>query len=432
MSDTVDAHADRTLMVRHQAAEAATDCDVAVIGGGPAGLMAAEAAASRGARVAVFDAMASCGRKFLVAGKGGLNLTHEETGDALLARYGDELPDALRAALEAFDTRAVRAWAAGLGIETFVGSSGRVFPSDLKAAPLLRRWLERLRRQGVTLHQRHRWTGWQGDALCFETTHGQVQVNARSTVLALGGASWPRLGSDGGWVALLEADGIDVAPLVPSNCGFEVRWSEHLRTRAVGQPVKTITLSCIDERGITRSAPGDLVLTDYGIEGGCVYALSRYLREAIAAHGQASLSVDLAPARDERGLAEALGKPRGKRSFARHLERTSGLRDTRALLLYEVLRDAASQDAATLARAIKGARLTLTAARPVDESISSAGGVRFAALDESLMARAKPGLFIAGEMLDWEAPTGGYLLTACLATGRLAGCGATEAARVTR
>ena len=411
-------------MTSRRPASRPVDHDVAVVGGGPAGLMAAEAAASRGARVAMFDAMASCGRKFLVAGKGGLNLTHRDQGETLLARYGDTLPSALRAALSDFDTAAVRAWAAGLGVETFVGSSGRVFPSDLKAAPLLRRWLERLRRQGVTFHQRHRWTGWNGDALCFETPAGEVQVNATATVLALGGASWPRLGSDGAWVSLLEAAGIDVAPLAPSNCGFEVRWSEHLRSRAAGQPLKTVVLSCIDEHGITRTAPGDLLLTDYGIEGGCVYALSRYLRVTIAAHGQATLSVDLAPARDAQTLAEALARPLGKQRFARHLERASGLRGTRALLLYETLPDAPRQDAATLAHAIKAAPLTLTAARPIEEAISSAGGVRFTALDESLMARAKPGLFIAGEMLDWEAPTGGYLLTACLATGLCAGSGA--------
>ncbi|MEQ9060332.1 MAG: TIGR03862 family flavoprotein [Gammaproteobacteria bacterium] len=411
-------------MVQRPATETASDCDVAIIGGGPAGLMAAEAATAGGARAAVFDAMASCGRKFLVAGKGGLNLTHRDQGETLLARYGDRLPPALCAALTAFDSAAVRAWAAGLGIETFVGSSGRVFPSDLKAAPLLRRWLERLRRQGVTFHQRHRWTGWERDALCFETPAGQVRVNATASVLALGGASWPRLGSDGGWVAALAAAGIDVAPLAPSNCGFDVHWSAHLRNRAAGQPLKTVVISCIDEHGVTRTAPGDLVLTDYGIEGGCVYALSRHLRETIAAHGQATLKVDLAPARDEHALTEALGQPRGKQSFARHLERASGLRGARALMLYETLPDASHQHAATLARAIKAAPLTLLAPRAIEEAISSAGGVRFDALDESLMARAKPGLFVAGEMLDWEAPTGGYLLTACLATGLLAGSAA--------
>ncbi|MEQ8663386.1 MAG: TIGR03862 family flavoprotein [Gammaproteobacteria bacterium] len=408
-------------MTARRPASRPVDHDVAVVGGGPAGLMAAEAAATAGARVAVFDTMASCGRKFLVAGKGGLNLTHRDQGETLLARYGEPLPSALRAALADFDSGAVRAWAAGLGIETFVGSSGRVFPSDLRAAPLLRRWLERLRRQGVTFHLRQRWNGWEGDALCFETPAGQATVNASATVLALGGASWPRLGSDGGWVSILAAAGIDVAPLVPSNCGFEVRWSEHLRRRAAGHPLKTVMLSCIDAQGIARSAPGDLLLTDYGVEGGCVYALSRYLREGIAAHGQATLAIDLAPARDERTLAEALAGPRGKQSFARHLERASGLRGTRALLLYEALPDAASRDAATLARTIKAAPLTLTAPRPVAEAISSAGGVRFAALDQSLMVRARPGLFIAGEMLDWEAPTGGYLLTGCLATGLRAG-----------
>ncbi|MGE0487184.1 MAG: TIGR03862 family flavoprotein [Gammaproteobacteria bacterium] len=397
------------------------DCDVAVIGGGPAGLMAAEAAAAGGATVAVYDAMASCGRKFLLAGKGGLNLTHEEAGDRLLARYGDDLPAALCAALEAVDTRAVRAWAAGLGIDTFVGSSGRVFPADMRAAPLLRRWLERLRRTGVSFHARHRWAGWDGDDLLFDAPVGEVRVTPRATVLALGGASWPRLGSDGGWVALLEAQGVDIAPLASANCGFECRFSVHLRERHAGQVAKNVVLECTDAAGRVRRAPGDLVISEYGFEGVCVYALSRWLREAIAANGTTTLRIDLAPGHSPDALEAALARPRGKRSVGEHLRRSVYLDGIRAALLFEVLPEQWRSNPAALAAHIKAAPFVLTAPRPVEEAISTAGGVRFAGCDEWLMLHAKPGVFVAGEMLDWEAPTGGYLLTGCLATGMVAG-----------
>ncbi|MCB1749313.1 MAG: TIGR03862 family flavoprotein [Gammaproteobacteria bacterium] len=405
-------------------AHAREDCDVAIIGGGPAGLMAAEAAAARGANVAVYDAMASCGRKFLLAGKGGLNLTHEANGDALLARYGDDLPAALRGALEAFDTRAVRAWAAGLGIETFVGSSGRVFPADMKAAPLLRRWLERLRRAGVSFHPRHRWCGWDGQALLFASPEGDVRAAPRATVLALGGASWPRLGSDGGWVSLLQAEGADVTPLTPANCGFECAFSSHLRDRHAGQVAKNVVLECTDSTGRAHRAPGDLVITDYGFEGGCIYALSRWLRDAIAADGAATLRVDLAPGYTRAALEAALARPRGKRSLGEHLRRAIHLDAVRAALVFETAPVEQRADPVALATHIKAARFVLTAPRSLAEAISTAGGVRFAACDERLMLRAKPGVFVAGEMLDWEAPTGGYLLTGCLATGSLAGAGA--------
>ncbi|MGE0385385.1 MAG: TIGR03862 family flavoprotein [Gammaproteobacteria bacterium] len=397
---------------------------VAVVGGGPAGLMAAEVASAASVPVALYDAMASCGRKFLLAGKGGLNLTHEDTGSTLLARYGAVPPAALRGAIEAFDSRAVRAWAAGLGIDTFIGSSGRVFPAGMKAAPLLRRWLERLRRAGVVFHPRHRWAGWQDEALVFDTPGGRIAVAPRATVLALGGASWPRLGSDGGWVPILEAACVAVTPLAPANCGFECAVSEHLRERHAGSIAKNVVLSCTTADGRTHGAPGDLVITRYGFEGGCVYALSRHLRESILRDGVATLRIDLAPGRSEQALREALARPRGKRSFPDHLRRATGLDGVRAALLHETLRDAPRDDPAALAAAIKSATFALTAPRPVEEAISTAGGIAFADVDENLMLRAKPGVFVAGEMLDWEAPTGGYLLTACLATGARAGAAA--------
>lgn len=400
---------------------------VAVIGGGPAGLMAAEVLAEAGIAVDLFDAMPSVGRKFLLAGRGGLNLTHSEPTPALLQRFAPDSAE-LRAAVTAFDGDAVRAWAAGLGITTFVGTSGRVFPTDLKAAPLLRHWLHRLRTAGVRVHTRHRFTGFGDDgALRFDTPAGPVTQAAQATVLALGGASWPRLGSDGAWVPLLQQRGIAIAPLQPANCGFDVAptgpgrsgWSEHLRARFAGQPVKPVAARLAGGEW----QQGEFVLTDTGIEGSLVYAFSARLRDAIAAQGQATWEIDLLPQHGEAQVHAEVARPRGPRSLSTHLKSRLGLHGLKMALLHEVLSPAQLGDPAQLARAIKALPLALAQPRPVAEAISTAGGVRFEALDAHAMLRAMPGVFCAGEMLDWEAPTGGYLLTACLATGRWAAQG---------
>lgn len=406
---------------------ASSPIQVAVIGGGPAGLMAAEVLAQGGARVDLFDAMPSVGRKFLLAGRGGLNLTHSEPTSHMLRRFGAR-GAALRASIEAFDGPAVRAWAAGLGIETFVGTSGRVFPSDMKAAPLLRAWLHRLRAGGVRIHARHRWTGWSDQgALRFETPQGIVTHSAQATVLALGGASWPRLGSDGAWVPRLQERGVAVAPLLPANCGFDVAptapgrggWSDFLRERHAGQPVKPVAARFGGER-----QQGEFVLTDTGVEGSLVYAFSAPLRDAIAQHGQATWLLDLLPQHSEAQVLEATRHPRGPRSLATHLKSRLGLHGLKMALLHELLTPEQLQDPVQLAEAIKALPLPLVRARPVEEAISTAGGVTFEALDGDGMLQALPGVFCAGEMLDWEAPTGGYLLTASMATGRAAAQGA--------
>ena len=391
----------------------------AVVGGGPAGLMAAEVLAQGGVEVDVYDAMPSVGRKFLQAGVGGLNLTHAEPETAFLSRYG-ERREALAPYLARFGAAALRSWAEGLGIETFVGSSGRVFPRGMKAAPLLRAWLKRLKESCVSLHVRHRWQGWDAEGrLVFATPSGVRTVGADATVLASGGGSWSRLGSDGAWMALLGARGVKLAPLKPANCGFEVAWSEHFRRRHAGQPVKPV--SAWLEDGTPQQ--GEFIVTERGIEGGLVYALSAPLREAIAARGSVTLYLDLAPNRDALRLAQDLSKPRGTQSMGNHLRKQAGIEGVKAGLLREVL-GVELPEAGKLAAAIKELPLTLIAARPLDEAISTAGGVSFEALDTDLMLRALPGIFCAGEMLDWEAPTGGYLLTACFATGRAAGEGA--------
>ncbi len=399
---------------------------VAVIGGGPAGLMAAEAAAAAGTRVALFDAMPSAGRKFLLAGRGGLNLTHSEPFDRFLGRYGDDAAFLARA-LDAFGPDQVRAWAAGLGVATFVGSSGRVFPTDFKAAPLLRAWLRRLDGLGVHRHPRHRWLGWDAAGqLRFATPGGEIAVTAAATVLALGGASWPHLGSDGAWTGLLAGRGIEPAPLLPANCGFDAAgggpgglgWSPPLR-RFAGTPLQPVGLAFAG-----RSLRGELVLTETGVEGGAVYALSAALRDAIARDGGATLVLDLKPDWSEERLRLELARPHGSRSLSSHLARAVGLHGAAAALVREVLPRQAVADPAALAAALNGLPLRLTAPRPLAEAISTAGGLRFADLDDGLMLRALPGVFAAGEMLDWEAPTGGYLLTACLATGRTAGAAA--------
>ncbi len=411
---------------------------VAIVGGGPAGLMAAEVLAAGGARVELFDAMPSVGRKFLLAGKGGLNLTHSEAAEAFVARYGARADEVGRW-LQAFGPQAVRDWAAGLGVATFVGSSGRVFPTDMKAAPLLRAWLHRLRAGGVHFHMRHRWTGWQpGDAattLRLQSPAGAVVHAADAVVLALGGGSWARLGSDGAWVPWLAARGVALAPLQPANCGFDVErapgqpgWSAYFAQRFAGAPLKSVVLSFTDAQGRRFSRPGEFVVTQGGVEGSLVYAASAAIRDEIAACGRATLLLDLVPGRSAARLADALAKGRAARSLPNHLKEQAGLDGVKAALLRErwdaaELARRVAEAPAELAAELKAWPLTLVAPRPLDEAISTAGGVCLPALDEHLMLRTLPGVFCAGEMLDWEAPTGGYLLTACLASGRAAGAG---------
>ena len=402
---------------------AAGDADAIVIGGGPAGLMAAEVMSDDGLRVAVYDGMASVGRKFLLAGKGGLNLTHSEPMAAFTARYGPRA-DAVAAWLEHFSPTRLREWAAGLGVPTFVGSSGRVFPHDLKAAPLLRAWLHRLRERGVAFHMRQRWLGWDAQGrLRFSSPAGEQPVSAPVTVLALGGASWPQLGSDGAWVPWLRAHGAPVAPLRPANCGFEVHWSAHLRERFAGAPIKPVRLR-FEAHGHRFERQGEFVLSAYGIEGSLVYAASAALRDAIERDGQATLQLDLLPGWDAERVAREAMHPRGARSLGSHLKSRLGLEGVKSALLHELLPREQLDDPRRLAVAIKALPLTLHAARPIAEAISSAGGVALEGLDDGLMLHCLPGVFCAGEMLDWEAPTGGYLLQASMASGRAAGQGA--------
>ncbi|WP_293342035.1 TIGR03862 family flavoprotein [Parvibaculum sp.] len=390
----------------------------AILGGGPAGLMAAERLA-RLADVHVFDSMPSFGRKFLLAGKSGLNITHGEQLEAFLARFG-EARTLLEPALRAFPPNAIRDWAEALGIETFEGSSGRIFPVAMKASPLLRAWLARLRESGVSFHARHEWQGWTEDgALRFGTPDGEATFTADVTVLALGGASWPRLGADGSWTPFLSARGVETAPFRPANCGFDIQWSEHLLDRFAGSPLKSISLSFCG-----RTVKGDFVVTKTGIEGSAVYALSAALRDSLEAGANTVLMLDLAPDRTLSQLASALSAPRGKTSLANHLRKKAGIDGVKAALLREIAGKALLDDPAKLAHAIKNLPLRLDRPRPIAEAISVAGGIALSELDESFMLKKCAGVFAAGEMLDWEAPTGGYLLSACLATGRAAGEGA--------
>ena len=386
--------------------------------------MAAEAAQAAGAEVSVYDTMASVGRKFLLAGKGGLNLSHDEAMAAFITRYGAHCQQ-LAAALHTFDNKAIRQWAQDLGIETFVGTSGRVFPVGLKAAPLLRRWLARLRRDGVRFFTRHRWLGWdETEALRFIGPAQEIRVRSARVVLALGGASWPALGSNGDWCALLQARGITVTPLRAANCGFERPWSAHLRERWAGAPVKNVIASCVTLAGQPVSAHGEFILTETGLEGSLIYGLSRHLRDALERDGSATLLLDLAPDHNTPTLATRLAAPRGKHSLGHVLERCAGIKGVKSNLLREVATPSELTDPQQLARLIKALPLRLTGTRPLVEAISTAGGVSFTGLNQQYMLRALPGVFCAGEMLDWEAPTGGYLLSACLATGRLAGTAA--------
>ena len=399
---------------------------VAIIGGGPAGLMAAEVLAAapdagEQARVIeIFDAMPSLGRKFLMAGKGGMNITHAEPLADFVGRYGERAAQ-VAPLLDAFGPTQLREWIHGLGIATFVGTSGRVFPTEMKAAPLLRAWLYRLRGQGVQFHVRHRWLGWAADgSLRFATPAGAVEIKADAVILALGGGSWAKLGSDGRWLPLLVERGVPVAPLKPANCGFDVAWSAYFSERFAGAPVKAVTARCA---GLPPKQ-GEFNITATGIEGGLIYALAAPLRDALARDGTARLILDLAPGRSLERLTADLARPRGRDSLANHLRRHAAIEGVKAALLREFCPPAELNAATTLAAAIKSLPLTVTATRPIDEAISTAGGVAFEALDGDLMLRDLPGVFCAGEMLDWEAPTGGYLLTACFASGRAAGLGA--------
>ncbi len=431
---------------------ALSSCDAAVIGAGPAGLMAAEVLAGAGVRVHVFDAMPSVGRKFLLAGKGGLNLTHSEPAEIFNERYGMR-QQVLAGLLQDFGAAELRDWAEGLGVKTFIGTSGRVFPVDLKAAPLLRAWLQRLRSQGVQFHMRHRFIGWSAKgALRFSSPAGDTEVQAQAAVLALGGASWARLGSDGAWVPLLTEHSVEVAPLRPANCGFDVLaqgpagetrrdflralvgqepeqttgWTPHFAERHAGQPLKTVVLEFQTSAGTRFARRGEFVVTATGVEGSLVYAVSALLRDAIAAHGSATFTLDLLPDHSAERVLTEVRHPRGTRSLSSHLKSRLGLEGVKMGLLYEHLGKDGMGDAAALATAIKALPITVVAPRPIDEAISTAGGVTFEALNSVLMLEAIPSVFCAGEMLDWEAPTGGYLMTACMASGVRAGRGAAQ------
>lgn len=386
--------------------------EVAIIGGGPAGLIAAEALGRAGLAITVYDQMPSVGRKLLMAGRGGLNLTHSEDFGRFLTRYAEAQPR-LQPLIEAFRPEDLRAWCEGLGQETFVGSSGRVFPKAFKASPLLRAWLSRLEQLGVRFALRHRWQGWDEDGqLVFTAASGQtVRVRPAATILALGGASWPRLGSDGSWVELLSQRGIAISPLRPANMGFTLAWSDLMRSRFEGEPLKRIALTF---EGTT--VRGEAVVTADGIEGGAVYALSARLRDAIERTGAAILRLDLRPDLAEEALAKRLSAPRKGQSASTFLRKAAGLAPVGMALLREASPLLPSEPAA-LARLIKAVPLTLTGTKSLDRAISSAGGIPFGEVDDHLMLRRMPGVFVAGEMLDWEAPTGGFLLQAAFATG---------------
>jgi uncharacterized flavoprotein (TIGR03862 family) len=399
-----------------------TQRSAAVIGAGPAGLMAAEALRDADIAVTIYEQMPSVGRKFLLAGRGGLNLTHSEPIAAFLARYGETAP-VLCETIEAFPPDALRAWAAALGQETFVGTSGRVFPKAMKASPLLRAWLRRLGANGVTLKLRHRWEGFDGKNLRFSSPDGEVSVQPDVVVLALGGASWPSLGSNGQWANLLKAHGIAIAPLKPANCGFDVGWSDTFRTRFEGQPLKGVALSFAG-----RTVRGEAVVTATGLEGGAVYAISAPLRDAVLRDGEATLHVALRPDSAAPELETRLARPRGKQSASTFLRKALNLSPVAIGLLQEASIASGEILAALtpheLAHRVNHLPVRVTGVAPIARAISSAGGISFAALDDNFMLKAMPGTFVAGEMLDWEAPTGGYLLQACFATGVAAGKGA--------
>lgn len=393
---------------------------IAVIGGGPAGLMAAETAAEQGADVVLFEAQPTVGRKFLMAGKSGLNITHAEARGEFDARYGGARAH-LQAALDRFSAQALRDWCAELGVETFVGSSGRVFPKAMKASPLLRAWLVRLNAQGVAIRPRHRWIGFAQDGLRFDTPEGPVTERFDAVVLALGGASWPRLGSNAAWVPWLEAKGVPLSPFRPANCGFEVAWSAPMVERHAGQPVKAVVASSAAGR-----IAGEFVVTHWGVEGSLIYAHAAALRDALERDGAAYLALDLVPGRSVERLSRDLARQPAKASLSNRLRKGAGLDGVKLGMLRDLVADIAQLPSDALAAAIKSVSLPIERPRPIAEAISVAGGVGWDGVDETLMLKALPGVFVAGEMLDWEAPTGGYLLTACFATGRAAGQAAVE------
>ncbi|MCB5163003.1 TIGR03862 family flavoprotein [Marinomonas algarum] len=395
---------------------------VVVVGAGPAGLMAAEVICAAGHQVHVYDAKPSACRKFLLAGVGGMNITHSEEYPAFIQRYYDKA-SWLNSAVSQFNATALCDWIHELGVETFVGSSGRVFPKDMKAAPLLRHWLTRLRESGVQFHMRHKMTQLMGTDITFDHLGEDVITRADAVVLAMGGASWPKLGSDGAWLPVLEEQGVDIAPLESANCGFYSRWSEHLQSKFAGSPLKGIAFSFKREGGSLATQQGECIVTEDGMEGSLIYAFSKYLRDRIKATGQATLNVDLLPLQNAEHVTQKLRNTKPKESFSKYLKRTVNISGVKAALLYEAFEKNAFQTPETLARCLKAVPVHFYKTKPIDEVISTAGGVCEGSVDERLMLKSLPGVFCAGEMLDWEAPTGGYLLTACFATGRLAGQG---------
>ncbi len=397
---------------------------VSIIGGGPAGLMAAEVLVEAGADVDVYEAMPTLGRKFLRAGLGGLNITHSEPYKDFCSRYGDKQRQ-MQMFLDSFPPDELRKWVHGLGVETFVGTSGRVFPTEMKAAPLLRTWVHRLRAAGVRFHMNHRWLGFNGEgALLLASTTEEFAIKPDAVILALGGASWPQLGSTGTWVPWLKERGVEVAPWRSANCGFDVAWSDHLREKFAGFPLKSVSLTFRTLDGRTESKQGELLISEHGLEGGLIYSFSRQLREYLEVHGKASFTIDLLPGRSVERIQADLARNRGSRSMSRHLQGVLGNNGLKRALLYEVLSREQIADATKLAKYIKALPITVQSTRPLEEAISTAGGVCFDSLDQNLMLKTLPGIFVAGEMIDWEAPTGGYLLTACFATGLWAGRGA--------
>lgn len=393
---------------------------IAIIGGGPAGLMAAEVLSEHNLQIDVYDSMPSLGRKFLMAGKSGLNLTHSEPYEKFITRYGNKQKE-IESHLKHFTPDDLIAWAKGLGVETFVGTSGRVFPKEMKASPLLRAWLKRLQNSGVNFHLRHNWKGWENHFLVFDSPNGEIKIKPDATILALGGASWPKLGSRGEWSSWLSRAGVKVEAFRPSNCGFVVNWSSHFSEKFHGHPIKSVVLSFEDFK-----QQGEFIVTKTGVEGSLIYAASSKLRDSLASTGYAALLLDLAPDSSREKLIHALSRPRGSRSMTSHIEKTIGLKGVKVGLLYEFVSKEDFSNIEKLADAIKALSIPLIATAPMEKAISSAGGINFDELDANLMLKKMPGIFCAGEMLDWEAPTGGYLLSACFATGRGAGRGALE------